>query len=210
MRQARGFTLIEILVAISVFALVSAIAFGGLARVLKSRDAVETERAFWRDFALAFKQLEDDLGHARARKARAPDGEAVSAFLGGGDDRRADAAVLELTRGGVPVFGEGVRSDLQRVAYRVQDGRLVRASWRALDHAPDSAPLESALLEGVDTLQVRFYTENGQWTEAWPVVSSASHAGTPPTASEALPRGVEIKMHIEGRGEFVRTLLVGE
>ena len=69
-RRTAGFTLLEILVAIAVFAIFSMMAYGGLLRLLDNRERIDTERAFWRDTTFAFLRIEQDFSRARNRSIR--------------------------------------------------------------------------------------------------------------------------------------------
>jgi general secretion pathway protein J len=199
MKNTHGFTLLELLVAISIFAIISAMAYGGLARVLQDRDRLEVEHEFWRALSLTFARMEEDLSQARARSVRDLSGFTLAALRGQPTDTRALAPPnIELTRGGVLTFDAGARSDMQRVAYRLVDGSLQRLLWPVLDQAPQTKPLELPLMKNVESFQVRFYSPSGVWLDQWPADG----------ASNPLPRGVEIKLTLTGRGEFTRLFLV--
>src|SRR5713226_9689651 len=190
-RAIKGFTLLELLVAMSIFALVSAIAYGGLIQVLQSRDRLEAERQFWRSLSLTYWYLQQDLGHARERTVRDVDGSSLPALRGQPVDPRALAEPsLEFTRGGVPVLSNALRSDLQRVAYRLSEGVLYRLTWPNLDRAPQSKPVEAPLLQDVETLSLRFFSAN-VWSGQWPLPALSGAANV---NSAALPRGVEVKI----------------
>jgi len=197
---SRGFTLLEVLVAIAVFAVFSALAYGSLSRLLDSRERIEAERAFWRELALAFAQIEDDLGAARPRTVRDIYGNPQPAFRGQPTDSRVlGEPALTFTRGGLFVLGEGARPDLARVGYRLREGALQRLTWPALDQPTRSEPQIAALLENVTELRVRFYVPAGGWVDAWPPVGQLT----------ALPAAVEVDLTLEGRGSFQRILPVG-
>ena len=199
MKKPRGFTLLELLVAISIFAIISAMAYGGLARVLQDRDRLEVEHEFWRALSLTFARMEEDLSQARARSVRDLSGFTLAALRGQPTDTRALAPPnIELTRGGVLTFDAGARSDMQRVAYRLVEGSLQRLLWPVLDQAPQTKPLELPLMKNVESFQVRFYSPAGVWLDQWPADG----------ANDPLPRGVEIKLTLTGRGEFTRLFLV--
>ena len=199
MKRSHGFTLLELLVAIGIFALVSAIAYGSLARFMDDRARLDTEHVFWRGLSLAFSRLEDDLSDARDRSIRDTIGFKQPAFRGQPTDTRSTGSPsLEFTRGGVLTFDSGARSDLQRVAYRLtDDGILKRLVWPVLDQGPQTTPLEQTLLTNVEDFRVRFYGPDGAWLDFWP-------AGV----NDILPRGVEITLTLKGRGEFKRLFLV--
>ena len=204
--RASGFTLLEILVAVGIFALFSAMAFGSLLRILDTRDRLETERDFWRGLTLSLMQIEEDIAQARPRAVRNPTGLSQDrpAFLGQPVDSRAVGdASLEFTRGGQLLIGDGARSDLQRIGYRLRERTLARLIWPALDQAPASEPRELPLLENVEEMRVRFYATAGGWVDYWPPTQSG---GT--TSIDPLPAAVEMTLKIEGRGEIVRVFPV--
>lgn len=199
MNYNRGFTLLELLVAIGIFALISAIAYGSLTRLMVDRERLEAEHDFWRGLSLTFARLEEDLSQARERSVRDVIGFTQPAFRGQPTDARATAAPsVEFTRGGVLIFSDGARSDLQRVAYRLVDGTLKRLTWPVLDLGPQTVPLETPLLSHVEEFRVRFYAPAGIWLDLWPADG----------INEILPRGVEVKVTFKGRGEFTRLFLV--
>ena len=203
--RTAGFTLLEVLVAVGIFALFSAMAYGSLLRILDTRDRLETERDFWRTLSLSLMLVEEDLAQARPRTVRGKDGQLRRAFLGQPVDSRAlGEPSLEFTRGGQAVLGDGARSDMQRVGYQLRDGTLSRLVWPALDQPLVSEPRAAPLLEHVEELRLRFYAQPGGWTNAWPAITQT---GTPPVTN-ALPAAVEMTLKIEGRGEIVRIFQV--
>jgi general secretion pathway protein J len=204
-RTIQGFTLLELLVAMSIFALVSTIAYGGLIQVLQSRDRLEAERQFWRSLSLTYWYLQQDLGHARERTVRDVDGNPLPALRGQAVDPRAlGEPSLEFTRGGLPVLSDAVRGDLQRVAYRLSEGVLYRLTWPSLDRAPQSKPVEAPLLQDVETLSLRFFSAN-VWSGQWPLPAISGAANVNLTT---LPRGVEVKIKFSHHDEFTRTFVV--
>lgn len=200
--RAHGFTLLEVLVAIAIFALFSAMAYGGLIRLIDSRERVDVERAYWREITLGFLRIQQDVSLARNREIRDSNGlEKRFAFEGRPTDSRAVAALtMEFTRGGVlvPTAASG---DLQRVGYQLVDGRLMRLTWPVLDRAPTTQPTATAVLTGVDEFKTRFY-HNGAWLDVWPPPSTAN---APP-----LPAAVEVTVTLKDRAQYVRTFLVGQ
>ena len=204
-QATRGFTLIELLVALGIFALVSALAYGGLAQIMESRDRVNAQRAFWRSASMLFRQLDEDLRQARDRPITDGIGGDVRAFIGRPVDSRAlGEPSLDFTRGGLPVTNLSPRSDLQRIGYRLHEGKLYRLAWPSLDRAPTAKPHEAAMIGDVEDFGVRFYDPTAQvWHDEWPPLSAGQAPPTP------LPRGVEVRLRLKGVGEFTRVYLVG-
>lgn len=218
--RTHGFTLLEILVAVAVFAIFSAMAYGGLMRLLDNRQRIDAERAFWREAALAFARMEQDLSLARNRRVRDNDGlNRRWAFIGQPTDTRALAEPsIEFTRGGILV-PNGTTADLQRVGYRLVDGALMRVTWPVLDRAPLTKPSMTPLLHDVEEFQARFYFRSNQantpgapststatgegWSNEWPLIGAAA------AQMPALPLAVEVTVALKGRGKFKRVFMVG-
>jgi general secretion pathway protein J len=203
MKHHRGFTLLELLVAIGIFALISGIAYGSLTRLMVDRERLQAEQAFWSRLSLTFARLEEDLSQARERNVRDVIGFTQPAFRGQPTDTRALAPPsVEFTRGGVLTFSDGARSDLQRVAYRLDDGTLKRLTWPVLDLGPQTVPVETPLLDNVEEFRVQFYAPATPtpdvWLDVWPTQG----------INDPLPRGVKVEMTLKGRGEFTRLFLV--
>ena len=210
-RSAAGLTLIELLVAVAIFGVLSVTAYAGLNRLLDQRLQLEHERAFWRDLSLAFIRLGDDVSHARNRAVRDNAGlENLPALRGQPTDTRAlGEPALELTRGGEPVYGAAVRSDLRRIAWRLRDGRLERLTWPVLDRGPVTEPIVSTVLTGVETFELRFYGAGGGATSTrWPAPGTAGALSG--TTAGSLPRAIEVDLTVTGRPRIMRLFLVGE
>ncbi|MHB1587458.1 MAG: type II secretion system minor pseudopilin GspJ [Acidiferrobacteraceae bacterium] len=200
-RPARGFTLLELLVAVAIFALVSAIAYEGLSQALTARRRLDHERRFWETIAITFAELQQDLAQALPRPVRNTAGMATPAFIGlPAGETHYNGSVLQFTRGGALPARRGPTSTLERIGYEVRRHTLVRLVWPVLDRAPNTRPLRSPLIRGVRQFRVRFYGANGQWSRTWPL---------PGAALTELPSGVRITLHLKGHGTFRRWFVVG-
>lgn len=199
--KAYGFTLLEVLIAMTIFAIVSAVSYGTLIRVLDQQQVLEKERAVWRGLSLAMLRIEDDLSHTRQRTVRNIYGASIPAFIGQPSDSRAIAPpTLEFTRGGQWVLAAGSGAAVQRVAYRLRDGKLLREVWPSLDRSPTSVPRTATLLRNVEKFEVLFYSPQGEWVSNWPLNEK----------SEPLPRGVKLTLKLQQRETLTRLFVVNE
>ena len=123
---ARGFTLVEVLVAIFIFALLMAAAYGSVNTLLRTRDGLAEQNGRLRELQFAVGVIERDLRSAIARPVREGYGEREPALLGSRD-------AVAFTRGGYanPLAQE--RARIERVGYAWRDHRLSRAAFAVLD-----------------------------------------------------------------------------
>ncbi|MGH8720277.1 MAG: type II secretion system minor pseudopilin GspJ [Burkholderiales bacterium] len=180
--KARGFTLLELLVALAIFALLSAIAYGGLNAVLDSREQLTLANQKWRDVTLVFKRIEQDIANAVARPIRSSDDLPAPAFLGQQNRRNEDEPQVALTRTG---FGghSGNLSALQRIGYRLKKQNLEQLLWPVLDQAPRTAPQVLELASDISAFELRYLDTKGTWQPNWPVVGRQD---TMPAAVEVI------------------------
>ncbi len=166
MRHARhtarrgGFTLLELLVAIGILALVSVIAWRGLSSLLSTRERLEPRADAVRALLAGFGQLERDLAQVpanarlfalpmQALRVTSEDGQPVLQVLRLADSPDASAAAA-----------------VELVFYQVLEGALVRRSTPAQRFYPGGASgaLESvALVPDVSTMQIRVWRDNIGW-----------------------------------------------
>ncbi len=180
-----GFTLIEALVALALFALTSAIGYRGLTALLDGRQHLQTEQQHWRELEHCFSLLHGDLDSAINRPARDNFGVAEEGFRGDLDAGGALDALVSWTRVGVPATG-GLAGAPQRIGWRVRDHHLQRLRWDSPDRGPRSEPEVLDVLDGVETVTLRYLGPigaNQDWDTRWRL---PAHPG--------LPRAVEITL----------------
>lgn len=187
---AGGFSLVEMLVAVAVFALASALAYGGLRTLVQAQThARETKTELGRlQFAMGL--FERDLTSAARRSIRDGYG-AWKPALEGSSQR------LELTRHGLANALSLPRAELERVAWLKRDEQWLRLRWPVLDRAPGTTAQEDALLDGIERMQLEFLDGQGRWQRQWPPEQGLV---TP------LPRAVRLTLEVQGYGELVRVL----
>lgn len=196
---SRGFSLVELLVAVAVFAALAAVAYGGLANVARSRAALAERQDRFADVVRTVSDLERDIAQAVSRPVRGNYGERLPALLGGTDR-------IELTRLGFANPRAEARSNLQRVAYRLVDDALQRERWPTLDRSPRSAPRERELIDEVKTWRLRYFGADGAWRETWPPRERSAQAVPGIDPDSLLPRAIEIRMTLADLGELRRVI----
>lgn len=194
--RALGFTLIEVLVALAIFGVLSLLAYQALASSMTNADILEDRMDRLQDIQQAMRLLGRDIVQAAPRPVRDPlDDHLRPAFqvAAGGE------FAFEVTHAGWPNPAGLKRSTLQRTAYRLQDGILSRLYWTVLDPTINAEPLVIDLLEEVDAITFRFYFGNGEWAEQWPPLG-----GDGADAAFSRPRMVEVVLTLRDEGELTR------
>ena len=190
-RVPDGFTLIEILVAITIFIIMAAMAYGGLRVILESRDSYERNSDRLAELQTFFMLMERDIGQAVDRPVRDNFGDTQPSLSGNENG-------LELTHAGVRNPAGFARSHLQRVAYVLDQGAVVRLVWPVIDRAQDTEPARSDVLRDVQSMQLRYLDAGRQWQTDWP--ADKQNDKTP----EALPRAVEVSIEYRDWGTLTR------
>ncbi|WP_395683488.1 type II secretion system minor pseudopilin GspJ [Dokdonella sp.] len=198
-RVSSGFSLLELLVALAVFAALAAAAYGGLASIARTRAALAQQQDRFAAVTRAVSALERDLRQAIARPVLDNSGHPTNALLG-------NSSSIELTRLGYANPLAEPRSHLERVVYASDRGTLRRARYAVLDRAPDSAPQVRELLERAGELHLRYYGCDQVWHEAWPPRGLACASAAPVDPLAVLPRAIEFRFTPEGLGELRRVV----
>jgi general secretion pathway protein J len=191
--RSRGFTLIELLIAMAVFAVMGALAYGGLNSVLTTQQHAEQVAKRLADLQLSIRFLERDLSQLSNRPIRNRFGDQESALMAG------NQPLLVFTRAGLPNPAAQTRSQLQRVAYDLDEKTLVRLTWPALDGADPETLTVTPLLDEVSEMEVRVLDGEGEWHISWPPLDTGS-------ATVSLPRAVELLMDAPPWGRVRRLI----
>jgi general secretion pathway protein J len=189
-RPSRGFTLIEVLVALVVFAAMAAITWSALGQIARARSALAAEQDRFAAVVRSMSDLGRDVRQAISRPLRGNYGELLPAVLGNGDR-------LELSRLGFANPRAEARSNIERVLYAIDNRTLRRGRYAVLDRAAGSAPEWRELLDRVDGLRLRYLSAEGAWLEQWPPRDAPA---------EDLPRAIEFRLTLEDFGELRRVI----
>jgi len=209
MKYQAGFSLIELLLAMMITAIVGLMAFSGLDAAMSANERNQVQSERMREINLAMVLLSRDLRQTRPRSIRTDSDESRTAFYGGDGD-----IIFALTRSGWENPAGRARSNLQRVIYRLDDGKLQRELWTALDYGSESRPRLATLLRGVNDVEVNFLkpiipenpsdperTIEGEWVNSWQLELIDE-------AESYRPPAVEIVLELEDWGRIRRVFQI--
>jgi len=194
MRRARAFTLVELLIALAIFALLSAFAYRGLAVLLDSREALDRDSRKWRDLALFVGRFERDVQAALDRPATGPSGTPQSPISSLLDLGGTTASGLAITRAGATLYANELAAP-QRVGYRLAEGRVDRLAWPGVDAGPRAGVTATPVLENVRSLGFRFLDRTLEWRRDWAL-----------PATQGMPLAVEMTLELEGGERILRVV----
>ena len=208
---ARGFTLIEVLIAMAITTLISVVAYTGLSSALSGAESLRSASGRAHDINQTLAMLSRDLRQVVNRPVVDEFGQVVPALMGGEMSREP----LALTRAGWHTSTAAPRSTLQRVRWWLEDERLWRGYFPVLDRTAGTEPVETAILEGVERFELRFLPtlsavesdrndviDRRNWRESW--IADLSQPGQMPSP----PAAVEVLMEVAGLGELRRTYVL--
>lgn len=196
MRRAAGFTLVELLVAMAIVAIIGAMALGGLRQVINQQEIARERSERWREVQLAMRMVAQDLAQIHPRPIRDEYGSSYQPAVLASENV---PFPFELTRGGWANPGGFRRGTVMRVAYDLEEDTLVRYHWPVLDRLISTPPLRHEILHGVTSIEIRFLDSAGTWHVDWPPLEVQD-------ARRFIlrPRAIEFAVELEGVGRVWR------
>jgi general secretion pathway protein J len=190
--NSRGFTLIEILVALVIFAIMGVLAAMSLQSMIRTHSMLKKADASLTQLQIAMTLLRRDIIQVIDRPIIDSDGAVETAFVGTGGNK------IVLTRTGLQnPLNISMQSNMQRVGYELDGDKLIRLTWDVLDQPPRAQPEKQVLLDHVQSLQWQFLTDKNQLVSSWP---PAQGSNLKMQNQSALPKAVEMVMHIKNQG----------
>jgi general secretion pathway protein J len=189
-RKSCGFTLIELMAAMLILALLALMSHRGLATVLDTRDHARLETEKWQRVSAFLDRFERDIMLAAPRPVRTADGLAPpwrSQPASLADNR----PQIEFSR-----FASTDNMDIaRRLAYHLNSkGEIELWIWPALDVSPDSTPGRYAVLSNVTRFEVNYMGATLNWEDQWPVAGIAAE----------IPKAVRLRLVLASGEEIIR------
>jgi general secretion pathway protein J len=194
--RSGGFTLLELLVAMFIAAIIFAMGYGSINQAVKNRIQLQEQQAKLTELQTAVRVIEQDFVQLAPRPIRQPVG---SEFYPALMSSTTTQPLVALTRAGWTNPSGLQRPALQRVAYYFENGTLRREYWTVLDPTQSSQPVKRDLLTHLKSVALRFYSVNQTWGTQWPLSQRGADYATRPVA-------VEVTLETEDWGKVVRII----
>jgi general secretion pathway protein J len=185
-----GVTLLELLIVIAVFSIMSAAAYSGLQSSLKAEENFSASMKDLEAVQMSLTLFQRDVTQLSPRGIRDAYGDDEAAII------LINGREFFFTRGGNFSSLKLDQTELIRVGYSLQGEELIRSHWRQLDSTQGERPLRASLLDKVSNLQIRVLDLNNVWHLDWPLSTNGEI------------RAVELTIELEGWGEIRRLLPV--
>jgi general secretion pathway protein J len=185
-----GVTLLELLIVIAVFSIMSAAAYSGLQSSLKAEENFSASMKDLEAVQMSLTLFQRDVTQLSPRGIRDAYGDDEAAII------LINGREFFFTRGGNFSSLKLDQTELIRVGYSLQGEELIRSHWRQLDSTQGERPLRASLLDKVSNLQIRVLDLNNVWHLDWPLSTNGNI------------RAVELTIELEGWGEIRRLLPV--
>jgi len=190
-KQNKGFTLLELLVALAIFALLGGMTYLGIVQLVRAREMLQSEADNLQRVRLVFAQLEADLEQVVPRLGRSGFGADEAPIVG-------DSTSVRFTRFDKQV-GAGLQ--LKRVGIGLRGRQLERIERLRLDPGPLEEQTVRVLHAEVENFELRYWDAQLQVVERWPPID---------VTAPVLPRAVEIRLQDPVFGSLRRLILLPE
>lgn len=199
-RTARGFTLLELLVAIFIAAIMFAIGYGVITQALHARHAVRRDQRQLLALQTAMRIMEQDFVQLAPRPIRAPNGQGWQPAIMASTSTE---PLVVLTRGGWSNPLGLQRPELERVAYLFKHGTLIREHWNELDPTLTDPPVKRNLLKHLRSVHLRYLDVQRRWIDHWPPTALGAEASLD-AYYRMRPLAVEVTLDTRQWGKIVR------
>jgi len=206
MRRDGGFTLLEVMVAMALLAMLGLAAALALNSGMRSQRVVSDSIDALQRLQLTQQLMRRDLEQIVVRRGRGEQGDfraqVLEAHAGAGDDPQ--GVILDFYKTGRRILSrQSPGAILEHVRYRFRDGRLMRESSPLLDTPVGTRWHSVTLMEALAGVEVRFF-HNGHWVDQWPPVRTTAVGET----LMELPAALELSLETERYGPVAQVVLL--
>ncbi|MCD6039370.1 MAG: xcpW [Gammaproteobacteria bacterium] len=189
----KGFTLLEILIALFIFSIVSLIMVGVLHTVFNSQSITEKHATRLSQLQITLLLMSHDLEQTINRPITDAKGIMEGPFIGTPD------TVTFTHAGFANPMGLLQRSTLQRTQYSLINNQLVRSIWLVLDQTQQTLPIDRILLDDTTTLHFEYLDNQGKFQNTWPLADQKQ---------VILPRAVRVIITLKNEGTLSQLYLI--
>lgn len=193
--SARGFTLIELMIAIMIFAIISVISYRTLSALIMTRDVVNKAQDKWGGISKTINEMSIYINRAIPLLGLDEAGAPLPSVWGKNKiSGNFDSQIEMSTSGFIGDLTYG-SSPPKRIGFRYTNGNLFLVVWSELNRAPNSKPDMILLSDQIASFSVQYLYQDRQWYDTWPVN---------PTDYTTLPLAIKVNIKMNSGEEIMR------
>jgi general secretion pathway protein J len=194
----KGFTLIEVIIALAIFSLISIAAYKAIDGLIKVKERIDNEDLKWQQVMQFLDRFELDVKQHANRPIRNANDIMEPAWVAQPGYTNQYGAQLIFSRFGNAELS-GYLMDTRRIGYRLNQGAIELVQWPSLDLTKGENPEVFEVLQNVNNMNIKYLTNDGRWILIWPEVVGTNSGDT------IFPKAVslDITMH---SGEKIQRL----
>lgn len=199
MTREAGFTLLEILIALTVFAILATVTSGAMYHAFDTRNRVNDQANRLTQLQLTVSMIENDAKQVIDRPIRGNEMRLFPIFYG-------NNKYAEFTRDGLTnPFGQDRRSSLKRIAFVCENNKFFRRSWSVLDPVDHNQFESKLLLDNLDECQLRYLNHGLEVLSEW-----REHAVSQNQKKEPFPQAIQLNLTLKDWGKASFLFLIPE
>lgn len=191
----QGFTLIELMIAVIIFAALSIISYRTLSSLITTKNVVTNSQKKWGSIAKTVNLFSTAWNRSIPLIIRDSDGTALPAVWGKQELHGKFDSQLEITEAGF--IGDNVygSSPPKRVGFRFVGDKLYLVTWPVLNRIQNTTPEIDLLLANIDQFKISYFYPDRQWRDTWPAS---------PKDITTLPNGLKLYIKMKTGEEINR------
>lgn len=187
-----GFTLIELLIAITVLAIMSAMAYGGLNSVVKNHELLSKQQESFNQVIQIVTQLQKEIRQIVPR----PVHDKYSALISALKLETSNEIIFSFTRAGIPNPSGLQRNSLQRIDYLFSGKTLKKRTWLTIDRNNSADYSEEIITTTLAKFKIELLGFDGIWYQQWPTNKN--------DPIDLLPKAIKFNLMLQDSGEVSR------
>lgn len=193
----KGFTLIEVLIALAIFAILSTLTAVSMSNAFKTRTRVNAQMNRLAEIDLSISHLQRDINQITNRAVREKIINLKPAFIG-------QTYYMEFTRSGyINPKAVEKRSTLKRIALLCDKNKLIRRAFVGLDASKTNTFEDKTLLTNLRHCEFQYLSPSGQWYDQWINISNNPKASI-------LPKAVQVLFTLNDWGKMSLAFIIPE
>ncbi len=202
-KHNKGFTLIEIIIAIIIYSIIATISYRIVTSLIITKQVTDEEQNKWSNLSLLMSHLSNDWNKSVPLSVRDQYGNLVPPLIGKDKLVGMYDAQLEFTVNGyLPnnLFYNSVIPP-KRIGYRFYNNSIYLITWPVLHRVQQTRPEITLMMDGIKEFTIEYMYPDKTWKKVWPPANSTDNNGMP-NSNTVMPRAFRLQVTLK-TGEVI-------